>query len=63
MFPCILSKNTGDSDMILLNDGLTINLPCEQGLQENSLGKRILWFFNGCPCDCSMIRCIIEDPR
>ena len=29
MFPCILSKKTGDSDMILLNDGLTINLPCE----------------------------------
>ena len=31
MSPCILSKKTGDSDMILLNDGLAINLPCEQG--------------------------------
>ena len=27
MSPCILSKKTGDSNMILLNDGLTINLP------------------------------------
>ena len=59
--PCIISKKTGDSDMILLNDGLAINLPCEQGSQENSLGKRIFWFFNGCPFDCSMIRRIIED--
>ena len=40
MSPCIISiKKTGDSNMILLNDGLTIKLPCEQ---ENSLGKRIL---------------------
>ena len=31
MSPCILYKKTGDSDMILLNDGLTINLPYEQG--------------------------------
>ena len=30
MSPCILSKKTGDSDVILLNDGLTINLPCER---------------------------------
>ena len=27
-------KKTGDSNMILLNDGLTINLPCEQGSQK-----------------------------
>ena len=52
MSPCILSKKTCDSDMILLNDGLIINFPCEQGSQENSLGKRIFWFFNGCPYDC-----------
>ena len=26
-----LKKKTGDSDMILFNDGLIINLPCEQG--------------------------------
>ena len=63
MSPCILSlKKTTYSDMILLNDGLIINLPCEQGSQENSLGKRIFWFFNGCPCDCSMIYRIIENP-
>ena len=31
MSPCILYKKTGDLDMILLNDGLTINLPYEQG--------------------------------
>ena len=62
MSPYILSKKTGDLDMILLNDGLTINIPCEQGSQEYSLSKRIFWFFNGCPCDCSMIRRIIEDP-
>ena len=61
MSPCILSKKTCDLDMILLNDGLTINLPCEQGSQENSLGKRIFWFYNGCPCDCYMIRRIIEN--
>ena len=61
MSPCILSKKTGDSDMVLLNDGMTINLPYEQGSQENSLAKRIFWFFNGCPCDYSMIRRIIED--
>ena len=46
MSPCILSKKIGDSNMILLKDGLTINLPCEQGSQENSLGKRIFWIFN-----------------
>ena len=46
MSPCILSKKTGDSYMILLKDGLTINLPCQQGSQENSLGKRIFWIFN-----------------
>ena len=63
MSPCILYKKIGNLDMILLNDGLTINLPFEQGSQENSLGKRIFLFFNGCPCDCSMIRRIIEDPR
>ena len=28
--PCILSKKTGDSNITLLNDGLTINLPCDQ---------------------------------
>ena len=64
MSPCIISKKkkkTGDLDMILLNDGLTINLPCEQGSQESSLGKRISWFFNGCPCDCSTIRKIQGD--
>ena len=62
MSPCIISKTTSDSDMILLNDGLTISLPCEQGSQENSWGKRIFWFFNGCLCDYFMIRRIIEDP-
>ena len=41
MSPCILSKKTGDSDIIVLNDGLTINLPSEQGSQENALGKII----------------------
>ena len=62
MSPCILSKKTSDSNIILLNDDMTINLPCEQGSQENSSGKRIFWFFNGCPCDCFMIHRIIEDP-
>ena len=62
MSPCILSlKKTGDSDMILLNDDMTINFPCKQGSQENSLGKRIFWFFNGCSCDCSMIHKIQGD--
>ena len=30
MSPCIISKKIGDSDMILVKDGLTINLPLEQ---------------------------------
>ena len=30
MSPCIISKKIGDSDMILVKDGLTINLPSEQ---------------------------------
>ena len=55
MFPCILSKNTGDSDMTLVKDGLTINLPYEQPAHENSLGKRLFMFFSGCPCECSII--------
>ena len=63
MSPCILSKKTGDSDMILVKDGLTINLPCEQATREYSLGKRIFWFFSGFPCECSIIQRIIENPR
>ena len=47
--------------MILLNDDLTIKFPCEQGSQENLFGKRIFWFFNGCPCDCFIIRKIKGD--
>ena len=31
-----------------------INLLCEQVAHEYSLGKIIFWFFNGCPCKCSM---------
>ena len=49
MSPCILSKKIGDSNVTLLKDGLTINLPYEQVAQEYSLGKKILWFFSGCP--------------
>ena len=30
MSPYIIYKKTGDSDMILVKDGLTINLPSEQ---------------------------------
>ena len=41
MFPCILSKKTGDSNVTLLKNGLTINLPCEQVAHGYSLGKRI----------------------
>ena len=59
---CIFSKKTIDSNVTLLNDGLTINLPCEQTAHGYSLGKRIFWFFSGCPCECSMILRIIEDP-
>ena len=39
MFPCILSKKTGDSNVTLLKDGLTINLHCDNTWV--SLGKRI----------------------
>ena len=62
MPPCNLSKKIGDSNVTLLKDGLTINLPCEQVAHGYSLGKRIFVFFSGCPCECSMIFRIIEDP-
>ena len=61
MSPCILSKKTSDSNVTLLKDGLTINLPYEQAAKGYSLGKIIFWFFSGCPCECSMILRIIED--
>ena len=60
--PMYYSKKTGDADMNLVKDGLTINLPCEQTAHEYSLGKIISWFFSGCPCECLIIRHIIEDP-
>ena len=41
MSPCILSQKTSGSDMTLVKDGLTINLPCEQATHEYSLGERI----------------------
>ena len=63
MSPCILSKKIDDSNVTLLIDGITINLPCEQASYRYSLGKRIFWFFSGCPSECSMILRIIEDPR
>ena len=62
MSPCILSKKTGDSYMTLVKGGLIINLPCEQATHKYSLGKRILWFFSGCPCEFSILRCLIKDP-
>ena len=58
---CILSKKTSDSNVTLLKDGLTINLPCKQVAHGYSLGKRIFWLFSGCPCECFMILRIIED--
>ena len=39
--PCIHSKKIGDSYETLLNDGLTINLPCEQTTHGYSLDKII----------------------
>ena len=48
--------------MTLVKDGMTINLHCDQASHEHALGKRIFWFFSGCPCECSIIRHIIEDP-
>ena len=48
--------------MTLVKDGLIINLPCEEATHEYSLGERIFWFFSGCPCECSIIRRIIENP-
>ena len=40
MSPCILFKKTCDSDMTLVKDGLTINLPCEQAAHEYLLGEK-----------------------
>ena len=39
MSSCILSKKTGDSNITLLKDDLTINLPCEQAAHEYSFAK------------------------
>ena len=63
MSPCIISKKIGDSNVNLLIDDLTINLPYEQAAHGYSLEKRIFWFFSGCPCECYMILRIIEDQR
>ena len=46
MSSCILSKKTGDSNVTLLKDGLTINLSYKQAAHEYSLGKIIFWFFS-----------------
>ena len=54
-------KKTDDSNVTLLKDGLTINLPYEQATHEYLLGKRISWFFTGSSCEYSMILRIIED--
>ena len=61
MPPCILSKETSDSNMTLVKDGMTTNLHCDQASHEYALGKRIFWFFSGCPCECSIIQHIIKD--
>ena len=58
---CILFKKNGDLNTTFLKYGLTINLPCKEAAHRYSLGKRIFWLFSGCPCECSMILCIIED--
>ena len=63
MSPYILFKKIGDSNITLVKHGLVINLPCKHAVHDYSLGKNILWFFNGCPCECSIIRSIIEDPK
>ena len=42
MFLCILSKKIGYSNVTLLNDGLTINLPCEQASHRDSLRQKNL---------------------
>ena len=58
---CIISKKIGDSNVTLLKDGLINNLLCEQTTHGYLSDKRIFWFFSGCPCECFMILCIIED--
>ena len=63
MSPYILSKKINDSNMTLVKDGLTVNLPCEQATHEYSLGKKIFWFFSECQCEYFIIRHIIEDTR
>ena len=39
MSTCILSTKTGDSNVTLLKDGLTINLPYEKAAHGYSLAK------------------------
>ena len=41
MSSCILSKKTSDSNVTLLKDGLSINLPFKQVENGYSLGKII----------------------
>ena len=45
MSPCILSKKTNDSNVTLLKDGLTINLPCEQASHGVFIGQKNLLVF------------------
>ena len=42
MSPCILSKETGDSNVTLLKDGMTINLPCEQAAYGYLIGVDLI---------------------
>ena len=37
MSPCVFSKKTGDSNVTLLNDCMTINLHCEQATHGYSV--------------------------
>ena len=53
--PCSPSKKIGDSNMILVKNGPTLNLLCKQASHEYSLDKRISCFFSGCSCECSII--------
>ena len=59
--PCIRSKNVIDSLLILAGECLMINLPWEQAEQENSLGRKIFWFFNECSHEFVIIFYIITE--
>ena len=49
----IFCRNDEDLTPTFEGDSITINLSCEQVVQNFSLNKNVLWFFSAYPCELS----------